>query len=450
MRGRSETIFYLAVGAGMALSTSAFTMVGGLFQVVPLLWALVGIAVAGAFCAAIALSIGELASLWPSAPAIRTYFKMAFNDRTSLIFVYLYLAFIILIAGVESYMFALVVKAMFPAMPALATVTLLLAAVVGANIMGADLPRQMQVVTTFGCVAMVVGVGAVGVFAGGPVGNSAAAPSFDGLAELPAAVGLAIFLFIGFEWITPVGLRPASYERQIPYAMLGSVLILVVTYMAFAAGLGFVLTRADVAVAPTPQVPYLLALFGPKGVWIAGVLSLTAIFSTFNAGLMGGARLLQAMARESTLPKSVGSVHLRTGAPVAAALLLGGCSLCASIVIVSFELHLLAAVVGAVVICGIYAAYMFAVLRLRRLQPDLHRPFRTPLSIWLQWVVALLLLFIGLATLFSIAEFGATPSVGVLACLVAAVALAEWSLRRRVAAGTRQPSRPTTRRSGHA
>jgi ethanolamine permease len=112
---------------------------------------------------------------------------------------------------------------------------------------------------------------------------------------------------------------------------------------------------------------------------------------------------------------------------------------------------LLAAVIGAVVICGIYAAYMCAVLRLRRLQPDLHRPFRTPLWIWLQWVVALLLMLIGLATLFSIAQFGAAPSVGVLACIAAAVTLADWSLRRRVAAGTRrQPSGPTTRRSGHA
>ena len=83
MRAAKEVVFYLAVGAGMALGTSAFTMVGGLFEVVPLSWALAAIVLAGLFCTAIALSIGELASMWPSAPAIRTYFKMAFGAHAA-------------------------------------------------------------------------------------------------------------------------------------------------------------------------------------------------------------------------------------------------------------------------------------------------------------------------------------------------------------------------------
>ena len=40
MKGPREFIFYLAVGAGMALGTSAFTMVSGLFEVVGGLWVL--------------------------------------------------------------------------------------------------------------------------------------------------------------------------------------------------------------------------------------------------------------------------------------------------------------------------------------------------------------------------------------------------------------------------
>ena len=39
------------------------------------------------------------------------------------------------------------------------------------------------------------------------------------LALVPAAVGLTVFLFMGFEWVTPVGLRPDAYKRKIPWAM---------------------------------------------------------------------------------------------------------------------------------------------------------------------------------------------------------------------------------------
>lgn len=451
MHKLSETIFYLSVGVGMALSTSAFTMFGGMFEVAPLREVVVGIVIAGAVCIAIALSIGELASLWPSAPAIRTFFKMAFGDRASLVLVYLYLVFIVLIAGVESYMFALVVGAMMPAVPPLATVVSLLVAVIAANAFGLDLPRQMQVLTTAVCLAIVVIMGVTGVLVSDHVTGGPALPALQSLATVPAAVGLAIFLFIGFEWISPVGLRPGAYERQIPCTMVGAVAVLMIGYVAFAIGIGVALPRHQIASEPIPQVPYFMAVLGPGGVWVAGLLSLTAIFSTFNAGLMGGSRLLQAMARERTLPKVAALLNPYTGAPLGAALLLGSSALIASLVIVQFKLHLLAAVIGAVIICFIYGAYMLAVLRLRRQQPELRRPFRTPLPEWLQWLVGILLPLIGLATLFSIPEFGSAPALGLLAFSLVSLALSEWSLRRRTAAEPhRIPASAVRPQRGHS
>jgi ethanolamine permease len=444
VRAVSEFIFYLTVGAGMALGTSAFTMVGGLFEVVPLGWVLLAIVLAGLFCGAIALSIGELASMWPSAPAIRTYFKMAFGERVSLILVYIYLVFIVLIAGVESYMFALVVHAMLPAVSPIVTVLVLLASVIAANMYGLDLPRFMQILTTVGCIAIVLGMGAAGLLMT-PLGGLELAlfASGGGVTALPAAIGIAIFLFIGFEWITPVGLRPAAYARQIPQSMLWAIVTLTATYLAFAVGLGVSLPRGRIASESIPQVPYFIAVLGPKGVWLAGALSFTAIFSTFNAGLMGGARLLQAMAREGTLPAWIAFINPNTGAPIGAVVPLGGTALGSSMVIVTFELQLLAAVIGAAIVCFIYSAYMFSVLRLRRIQATLGRPFRTPLPDVLQWAVCLVLPFIGLATLFSLPEWGSAPAVGLLVCSVLAVVAAEWSSRRLlVAACGRTTPRP--------
>ena len=43
MKGRTEALFYLTVGVGMALATSAFTMVSGLFTFAATGWILLGV-----------------------------------------------------------------------------------------------------------------------------------------------------------------------------------------------------------------------------------------------------------------------------------------------------------------------------------------------------------------------------------------------------------------------
>ena len=84
---RGEWLFYVAVGAGMALSNSAFAMVSGLFAVTGTGPALVALLVAGVICTVIGAAIGELASMWPSSPAVITYFRAAFGPVAALVLV---------------------------------------------------------------------------------------------------------------------------------------------------------------------------------------------------------------------------------------------------------------------------------------------------------------------------------------------------------------------------
>src|SRR6185295_11359576 len=133
-----ELFFYVTVSTGMALATSVFAMISGLFQVTTGLGALLGIALAGFFCLIIALSIGELAGMYPSAPAIRTYLKTAFGDRASLLLVYLYLISVVLIARLESFIFSEVLHAVFPAATALLTIVVLLGSVAAVNLAGLE------------------------------------------------------------------------------------------------------------------------------------------------------------------------------------------------------------------------------------------------------------------------------------------------------------------------
>jgi ethanolamine permease len=432
VRGPREFLFYLTVGVGMALSCSSFMMVAGLFQVTTLFWVLVALVVGGVFCIVLALSIGELAGMYPSSPAIVTYFKAAFGERAALVFVYLYLIFIVLIAGVESYLFALVMRALLPGIPPLAIVVVMLVAVVGANLFGLEFPRGLQMVVTSAAVGVILVMGVLGA-ADAPHAMSGALRIGDlggGLADLPAALGLAVFLYMGFEWVTPVGLRPDSYARKIPLAMPLAVVTLAVAYGFFSVGLGSTVARSTLTDELTPQLPYFGDLLGRTGTYVAAFLSLSAILSTFNAGVMGASRLVFAVAREGNLPKWCAAMRLETGVPYGAVLLLGGLALSSAFVVVPLGAELLAAVVGAAIVCLIYAGYMAAVIRLKQIDADRSRPYRTPVPLLWQRVTIVLLALISVATLFSLPNRWVEAVAGMALSIALALLLSGWSVRR--------------------
>lgn len=443
MKGRAEVIFYVSIGAGMALGTSSFTMLSELFKVVPSLWVVGAILLAGLFCIVIASSVAELASMYPSSPGIRTYLKMAFGNEFSLFLVHLYLIFIVLIAGVESYVFAQVIAILFPGAPPMLIVLTLLAAVVTTNLLGLELPRWMQITTAFVLIASILLLGAYGAFltAQAP-GDGLHLPLGDGatnLLLLPAGAAMAIFLFIGFEWVTPLGLRPASYERKIPMSMPMAILINMVAYSFFVLGMASQLPEARIVSDAIPQVPYFSTLFGTTfGSYFAGALSVLAIFSTFNAGIMGSSRLIFVLTREGNLPQWCAKISLSTGAPVGAILLLGILAVISALFVVTFELEGIAIVIGATIICFVYAAFMLAVVRLRKLAPATPRPHRTAVPAPLRWLLIVVLPLIGIYTLFSLPEWGLWPVAGMAIFAVLALGLTRYSL---MLAG-RRPSRP--------
>jgi len=145
MKKAFELGFYVTFGAGIAFGISSFTIISELFKVASTFWLVVSICLAGLFCMMISSSIAELASMYPSAPGVRTYLKVALPPRTSLFLVYLYLIFMIMVAGIESYLFAQVVRALFPQLPALGLVLTLLACTVLVNLLGLELPRGVRV-----------------------------------------------------------------------------------------------------------------------------------------------------------------------------------------------------------------------------------------------------------------------------------------------------------------
>lgn len=426
MKGKAEFYFYMSIGLGMAMATSSYTMISDLFATANAPWILAGVCVAGLFCMVIALSIGELASMFPSAPGVRTYFKIAFGDRTSLVLVYLYLIFVILIAGLETFVFSQVLLAIFPKSVPVLTVVALIGFVLVINLMGFDLPRSVQILTTLLAIALIAASGVAALLHAKTNLASTGQPG-DALRKafmLPALAGTSIFLYTGFEWVTPLGLRPNAYERKIPFSMPAVVLVLCIVYCLFVLGAASQLPPRAIASTPTPQVSYFSALYGSAGPQLALFLSVLSLFSTFNAGVLGGSQLIFMLAQERKLPKWCAAVSLRTGCPVGAIILLAALATLAGITVVVFRLEILAGLVGASIMCFIYAVFMLAVIKLRKEKPGLHRGFRTPVVGAIQWMSAACLLLMGAFTLFSDSGSGLRCAIAMVLCLVLAWLLA--------------------------
>lgn len=425
MKGRLEFWFYVSVAVGMALATSSFTVLSGIFQVQTGVGAVIGIIIAGVLCLVLSLSIAELASMFPSAPGIRTYFKQAFGSSASLVLVYLYLTFTVLMAGVEGYMFALVVAAVTAANPIL-TVTTLLLSVTAINLAGLELPRGAQMAITLFAVALLVLVSIVGTNTSGHLTMPIETPLWG---ALPAATGLAVFLYMGFEWATPIGLRAKSYERLIPRALPVSVLILMAIYIMFTITAARWVPRSVLGASPISHVPVYQAVFGRIGTFMLLALVVGASGSTFNAGIMGGARLLFMLTNDGYLPKWVGSTSER-GAPIGATLLLGGGATIATAAVIRFQLQLVLAVVGAAIMCFVYGAFALAVLVLRKKKTQLRRPYRTPIPLWAQRGLVVVLPLLGLGSLFSLPNLIGPIVLWTAGSICVSLILAGWSTRR--------------------
>jgi len=424
---RSELSGYVAISAGMALAASCYAMLGSLLGGIDAKWIVLAIVIAGAFCGLVSASIGELAAMFPSAPGIRTYLRAAFGNYSSLAILFLYLAMVALAAGVEGTVVTTVLGSVVPGVPKVLVVLSLFLLVIATNTLGLEPPRTLQLAMTVLLVAATLFVGVSAIWAGRSVPelHHAVPANAPSLLDLAAAVGTAIFLFIGFEWVTPMGRGPKAYARLIPLSMLAAIAGLIVVYGVFAAGLDRQVDRGLLAGNPIPQITLGAVLYGDTGRYGLALVSLLAMLTSFNAGLMGASRLIYGLAREGVAPAWTARISLRTGVPINAVAAVGGLSFMLALIVIQTGTYRLTGVTVAAIECLVYGALMLAALRLRRTRAAAARSFRSPVPIAAQWLIACAFPLLAVCALFSVPEAGFWPIalIGTLATGAALLAL---------------------------
>jgi amino acid transporter len=202
-----------------------------------------------------------------------------------------------------------------------------------------------------------------GIFTGADV------PPFESLGETMLVV---FYAFVGFEGaVVPAG-EARNARRDIPLALVRTILLVTAFY--------FLIQAVAVSVAPeigaskTPLADVALVLMGTAG---AALLTLGAVFSitgNLTASMLSAPRLVYAMAHIGSMPAWFGAVHSRYHTPANAILFYAGFSI---VLALSGGFVWLAAM-STVVRLLVYVMCIATLPRLHRLVGEREGQFRLP------------------------------------------------------------------------
>jgi APA family basic amino acid/polyamine antiporter len=172
--------------------------------------------------------------------------------------------------------------------------------------------------------------------------------------------------------------------------MLGTVLCCGAIYVLMNVAMVHALGMHRFSGSRMPAADAALLVFGSHGQQFILLLSLIAVLSTINAGLMLTPRILFSMARDGLLPQSLTEVNAG-GTPSIA---LWFCVLAGVALVLTGSFETLIAIASILFVAN-YVPVFAALLVMRRKEPDLPRPYK----VWLYPWTTVLVLVVSIAFL---------------------------------------------------
>ena len=186
---------------------------------------------------------------------------------------------------------------------------------------------------------------------------------------------LIFFAYIGFDAISTTAEETENPQRDLPIAILGTLIFCTVLYVLVA----LVLTGTVPLHLIDTQAPIAHAMRMIGKDWFAGLLSVGALCALTSVLLiyqLGTTRILYAMSRDRFLPKSLRLIHRKYRTPHVLTWISG-------IVVIICALFMDLSISAELCNFGTFTSFIIiciAVLILRKTDPDRPRPFKVPFT----------------------------------------------------------------------
>jgi amino acid transporter len=203
-------------------------------------------------------------------------------------------------------------------LPAL-MITLVITALVYIGIRESKFASNIMTVLKIGIILLVIFLGLNYV---NPENWSPFAP--NGVEGVLKGVSAVFFAYIGFDALSTTAEECKNPRRDLPVAMILSLVICTVLYIALALVLTGMVKYTQLNVGDP-----LAFVFGPEGAdipWVAGIIAVSAVIALATVFLVfqiGQPRLWMAMSRDGLLPKIFSSIHPKFHTPWFATLVTG-------------------------------------------------------------------------------------------------------------------------------
>ncbi len=197
-----------------------------------------------------------------------------------------------------------------------------------------------------------------------------------GWSGIVRGAGVIFFAYIGFDAVSTAAQEAKNPQRDMPIGILGSLAVCTVLYILMALVMTGLANYTELNV-PHP-VFVAIENAGPSLAWLRPIVNIGAVAglaSVVLVMLMAQPRIFFAMSRDGLLPPMFGKVHPRFRTPHVTTMLTGAV---AAVVAGVFPIGIL----GELVSIGTLLAFVIVsagILVLRYREPNLPRPFRTPL-----------------------------------------------------------------------
>ena len=418
----------IAIAVGTIIGSGIFLVPSAIASQLPSLAAVVAVWVlGGVLSVAGALSLAELASMFPEAGGIYVYLREAYGRSMGFLY-----AWVALVAGETggiaglAVAFGIYLAQIVPLTPMerkIASVALVLALTAG-NCYGVETGKWVQNLLTacklFGIAAM-TGV----LLARGSAQHIREALLPAGAHSTAAGFGLALIAALwAYQSWHSVAYNAAEFrnpQRDLPRSLIIGALLVMAIYLAANVAYYAVLTPGEIAGSERVAADATTRALGTGAASFLALLILCSVSGASNGILLTAPRATYALAERGDFFRSFARVNLRTRVPVLAIAvqgLWGAVLACLG----SFQ----QIVLYTISIAWVFFAFaVLAVIVLRRKRPDAPRPFRTPLYPLTP------LLFVATATAMTINYIVSDPKGSAMAGGVVLIGLPLYAILRK-------------------